>query len=238
MSEIIVKNNIEYKVLVSQPNYAVSKCARVIRVDTLKDKIPSLRGIPPYYTIRVCNDGIAKQVKLHRMVAEAWVLNDNPEEKIQVNHIDGDKFNNHQSNLEWVTPSRNQRHAIENNLKQKGEDLYNAELTEIQVHEICKHFVDGWIIKDISDKFNVSKDIIRKIKAGDTYFHVRQLYEIPHTYKNDFSESTVRWVCDKIIQTWSDKKISESSTNRNLTIIDVKRIRYKIRYKYISDEYF
>jgi len=46
---------------------------------------------------------------IHRMVAEAFLPN--PDGKQEVNHKDGNKFNNDVSNLEWVTPSENQRHS-------------------------------------------------------------------------------------------------------------------------------
>lgn len=47
---------------------------------------------------------------VHRMVAKAFCHNPDPETHTQVNHIDGDKSNNHYTNLEWVTQSQNMKH--------------------------------------------------------------------------------------------------------------------------------
>lgn len=222
----------------SYPNYSVSKDGRVFRISSGKEMTQTLSGVPPYYYVRTCHEGVAKNAKVHRIVAEEWCNNPNPETKTCVNHLDGNKLNNHMSNLEWVTHSENSKHAVENGLIKKGQDLYNTALSEYQVHEVCKHLVDGWRVKDIADKFETSKDIVRKIKAGDTWFHIRSLYEIPHTYISDFSESTIRWVCTKIIEGFSDSSIAKISSNKHLKVIDVKRIRHKIRYRFVSCEYF
>lgn len=56
-----------------------------------------------------------KTASVHRIVAQAWLLN--PEHKEQVNHIDGNKLNNRIENLEWATASENMRHAIRTGLK-------------------------------------------------------------------------------------------------------------------------
>ena len=51
-----------------------------------------------------------KNQYVHRLVAQYWV--DNPLSKKEVNHIDGNKSNNHYLNLEWVTPSENSKHRV------------------------------------------------------------------------------------------------------------------------------
>ena len=67
-----------------------------------------------YLRLRVTIRREKRAYKVHRLVAKAFVPN--PENKPQVNHIDGDKTNNRADNLEWVTNHENAHHAIDNDL--------------------------------------------------------------------------------------------------------------------------
>ena len=58
--------------------------------------------------------GVNNQYKVHRLVAMQFI--DNPENKKNVNHKDGNKLNNHVDNLEWVTLSENNQHAMDTGL--------------------------------------------------------------------------------------------------------------------------
>ena len=62
-----------------------------------------------YMRVYLDENGKTRFVPVHRLVALAFIPN--PKNKPQVNHIDGDKTNNHVYNLEWATNSENQRHA-------------------------------------------------------------------------------------------------------------------------------
>jgi hypothetical protein len=53
--------------------------------------------------------GRGNKRKVHRLVAQQFI--ENPENLPIVNHINGDRHNNHINNLEWVTGSGNLSHA-------------------------------------------------------------------------------------------------------------------------------
>lgn len=220
------------------PNYCASKCGRVFRINTKKEMKRNPHGRSGYLAFRASHNNKPKNVFVHKIVADCWVYNPDPKRKQQVNHLDGNKLNNYYTNLEWVTSSQNQQHALKTGLKQSTNQLYNSSLTNAEVHRVCQLLEDGVRVIDIANIFDVSTDIIRKIKSGDTYFTIRVLYNIDYNYKNNFSESTVRWCCEMINKGLSDHQISKKSTNKLLKPMAVKHIRYKIRYKIISDEYF
>lgn len=62
-----------------------------------------------YYELSLRKDGKEKRFKVHRLVACAFI--ENPYNKPEVNHIDGNKSNNYASNLEWTTSKENKEHA-------------------------------------------------------------------------------------------------------------------------------
>jgi hypothetical protein len=70
-----------------------------------------------YFRIRLNG----KKYSIHRLIAETFIPN--PDNKPEVNHKDGNKLNNHISNLEWVTHSENTKHAFKMGLIDKSSIL-------------------------------------------------------------------------------------------------------------------
>lgn len=62
-----------------------------------------------YHKVQLYKDGKSQMLYIHRLVASLFIPN--PENKEQVNHIDGNKANNKVSNLEWATSKENLHHA-------------------------------------------------------------------------------------------------------------------------------
>lgn len=73
-----------------------------------------------YFQVTLYKDKIQFIKKIHRLVAQAFIPN--PENKPQVNHIDGNKQNNTVSNLEWTTSQENVIHSWENGLSVMTEE--------------------------------------------------------------------------------------------------------------------
>lgn len=67
-----------------------------------------------YLKVELWRDGTRTNCKVHRLVALTFI--DNIDFKQQVNHIDGNKKNNHVSNLEWCTAEENMNHAVRTGL--------------------------------------------------------------------------------------------------------------------------
>jgi hypothetical protein len=106
-------NNTEWKIISELPQYAVNEFGEVKNIkrgNILKPRVDT-RG---YLTIQFKINTITLNRTIHRLVGLAFLENINnlPE----INHIDGNKLNNHISNLEWVSKSENMQHAHDTGL--------------------------------------------------------------------------------------------------------------------------
>lgn len=109
-----------------------------------------------------------KNVKVHRLVALAYIPN--PNNYPHINHKDGNKLNNHVDNLEWCTQKMNSRHAYDNGRMKQfyGEDHKGHKLSTEQVDEIRSKKESGMTLKELSQEYGSSISNISYICRRET----------------------------------------------------------------------
>lgn len=86
--------------------YSVSNLGRVKGPRKIIKPYDNGRG---YLQVKLCVNGLQKNVRVHQLVAKYFV--GNPQNYIEINHKDEDKYNNRADNLEWCSRSYNVRYS-------------------------------------------------------------------------------------------------------------------------------
>jgi len=121
-----------------------------------------------YRYVVLSKDGERYTKKIHRLVAEHFV--DNPDNKPNVNHIDGIKTNNELWNLEWCTQKENVQHAYDIGLvSQKGIENNASKLTQAKADLICLQYAFGTTQQKLAEKFGVGQATISRVLNKESY---------------------------------------------------------------------
>ena len=120
-----------------------------------------------YKTVALCN-GMRKTFRLHRLVAAAFIPN--PDNKPCVDHIDGDRANNHADNLRWVTVKENQNNPITKSkwIGKKAKPHHEKAVEQIKNGIVVNVFVS---IQEAARKGNFSATAIYKVCKGKGNLH-------------------------------------------------------------------
>lgn len=124
-----------------------------------------------YKRVTLCVDMKVIRITTHRLVALTY-LYDEYLEGLVVNHKDGNKLNNHVSNLEWVTQSQNRKHAFKHKLVRRP----NSKLNDQTVEAICVCIEKGMKAKDITKAFDIKKHIYDDIRSRRYYKDISDKY--------------------------------------------------------------
>lgn len=191
--------------------YAVSSKGRVKNLKSGK-VLKNLVNTHGYARVGLCNGNGTKRkmIRVHRLVAQAFIPN--PNGLPQVNHIDEDKTNNNVSNLEWCTASQNTRHSIYqrscriNQLTLDGE-LVNTWDSSMQIKretgfhqsyiiECCKGkykqaYGYRWEYVDPSQQQNQNRPIAALTKDGDLICEYKNATEAARCF--NICERSIRY---------------------------------------------
>jgi|DEB0MinimDraft_10_1074344.scaffolds.fasta_scaffold116194_1 hypothetical protein len=149
------------------PNYEASSLGR-IRSYCYGDKPKIMKqhsGKNGYKSLKLRKNKTPKAFLVHRLVAAAFGVLKGLDDKLYINHLDGDKHNNCLENLERVTRSQNEKHAFKIGLKShKGENHNQSKLTKEQVVIIRKRLKKGETAQKVASSFNVTRSCVYSIK--------------------------------------------------------------------------
>lgn len=135
-----------------------------------------------YLIVQLRYKGKPKVKAIHRLVAEAWIPN--PDNLSDVDHIDGDRLNNHIDNLRWVTHGENLAHSffLENRTA-KGEYNGRCKASELEVKVICSLLDIGYSSAEIRD-LGFNYNLVRSIKSGKNWRHVSCNFKFSSTFRD------------------------------------------------------
>src|SRR5574343_229710 len=163
-----------FKQIPDFPNYEVSNYGNVKSYFNskiiIRKPVADAKG---YLRLILYKNGKANPKKLHRLVAQVFIPN--PNNLPQVNHKDGDKTNNHVSNLEWISNIENMRHSF-NELGREGS---SKEVTKHRVLELIEMYKTGVKVADIANHYGIAPRNVYKILHGKSYKQIdREIFRV------------------------------------------------------------
>lgn len=158
-----------WKPIKDYPHLLISRTGRVWSTTYDKELRPHLtnRG---YLRVNLSKDKTVKRVSVHRLVAEAFIPN--PGNLPAVDHIDGNKLNNHVENLQWITQSDNTRKSY----KGKGKLATPIPVICLETGKIYKS------LKEAATAHRIPSAVMSALVKGE-YDHYHNLHFKPYVTK-------------------------------------------------------
>lgn len=161
----------------SLARFRKGKAGKPVRVHEKFRKVFFENGYP---VVGLMKNSIGKKFGVHRLIALAFIPN--PENKPEVNHKNGKKWDFRIKNLEWATRKENAEHASKTGLLPGRTRKPGKKLNDEMVADIRMLLAAGMSRKEIAEFFEVSVFAITDIAIGRTWSPalLRYSYENPN----------------------------------------------------------
>lgn len=145
------------------PRWRFTKCGQVISKKTNKPRVLFTNN-SDYLMVTDIDKGKTNNYYVHRIIAEVFIKN--IPEGMAVNHIDGDKTNNHVDNLEIVTYSENILHADRLGLRKHayGERNGMSKLSNEEAKNIIREIIKGETNKSLGIRYGLDPKYVSLIR--------------------------------------------------------------------------
>lgn len=152
-------------------NYAVSNLGNVKHIGS--GKLRKLQPCPKgYLKVDLWKSNERKMFHVARLVLLVWI--GKCPDGHEVAHNDGDRSNNHLTNIRYATRLENAQDKRKHNTMCLGSNHGKSKLTEEQVCEIKRQLFKGVTQQAVANQFNVSRGCVGSISTGRTWSHVLQ----------------------------------------------------------------
>lgn len=155
---------IEWKIIVSYPNYEVSNTGFIRNIKTgliLKPIVHKNAGHLYFFPKK------GKRLYIHRAVLQAFVGKCPHEQECR--HLDGNSQNNNLDNLKWGTRKQNAQDVIRHGRKHFGENAPFSTMSNSDAVKVRSMAKMGLSSREIARKYSVSHTTIQKIIRGERY---------------------------------------------------------------------
>lgn len=178
----IIKNTFIFRILPENPTFGITQTGIVIHLPTGQIFERSKRdffALSSYPRIRL---GIRNHL-IHRLIASAWVENDDWLNKVIVDHIDGNKNNFNAYNLRWVSTADNNRLKVEQGLHTQSMKCYVKNLNNGVIKEYNS-------ITEFTNKYNISRINANIVKLSTDKPYIKRIggsyYQVKYNNDNDW----------------------------------------------------
>lgn len=193
-------------------DYLVCSDGRIYSNLTNKFLKPDCYNSYAQVTLRI--DGKAKRFYVHRIIAYLFCNPPDNYSELDVDHLDGNHFNNNAENLEWVTCTENNRRAREkgfNNVSASNSNRWNSE--EFR-KKTARNISAGQIASGcFSGKHNPSY----RFEIHDINGQEHMMSELPA-----LTGKSLSWVYNHIVKFLNGEDVPEFKNCGIVSVVDLK----------------